>query len=1421
MEFVYDDGRARSEYVLSAEPESKVADLARALGMPGAGLVVDGRLVAGTVGLRASGITVGSVVRPALFAVWKNTDDAAAGAALEARAVGGLDAGARLPLPVPDEGSVEFVVGRGDGADISLELRDVSRRHAALRVAPDGSVSVGDLGSRNGVDVDGTLIEHPAPVAAHEVIGIGNAALVQIVPAPAESERAMIDVVHGARHGWRVPFHRSARPTPPMPAALPVPADVDHARSPFLIAGLLGPLLLAGATMWLYGDPRFAVLALLGPVSLGLAGLEKKLRGSPARRRGRRAHQEELRAFRAGLEAEHVSAARRLREAGADPAEALWRAETPGARLWERRAHEPDFLRLSLGSGDQPWQPQLLGLAPGRAPSAQIAAELAAHAEVPRVPVTVDLAESPVLGLTGPRPAALAAARALLCQAAVLAGPSDLAIAVFSDSPYAADWDWAKWLPHVFDRTQGVVRWLATGRAETDRLAAELLQGHPFPAGDGTGRQGALFVVVDGAGLLEGRSCPLRELLADDRFRTRGLVLADPLPAVCAAVLTVASDGTGELRDVATGARRGAMLAAGLSESRARKAARALARFEDPEIAMAGAGLPERVSLFPLLDLPAATGEAVLARWRAGGRSLRARAVIGVGESGRYTVDLDEDGPHAMIAGATGSGKSELLRSLVLGLAVESDPDHLVFLLIDGKGGAAFEEFRVLPHVVGITTDLDQQLSVRALRCLEAELRRREELLRRAGVADHLSYQRWRDAARAADPAAPAPEPLPRMIVLVDEFAQLAKKVPTFIDALVDVAQRGRSLGVHLILAAQRPADAVNDAIKANVKLRIALRTESPEDSRAVIDTPAAYSIGPMQWGRAFRRVGGGEVQAVQTALAGAVTELRKRSTAVELRPFGFGTGVEAREQAQPDGAERTDVDTLAELLSAAYEAGGYAEPRRPWPEPLPPLVTLAELGAVADGGLQTQAVDLPAFLLADDPDGQRRLTLGWDPGAGNLLIFGAVGSGTTTALAAVLTAWGQAGEQGGQGARLFVFDHGAGALAPFAALPQTGGYAASGSREGQIRLVNLLVSELKRRQADPAGGHARWIVAVDGLASLRASFDEDPFLAALLPRLDQVYADGPSVGIVFAACVDRVGGAPGAWLARTAQRLLLGLAGPDEYASFSIRPERIPPRVPGRGLVAATGQEVQVALPELSPVQAAGGSVQCGGTLIRLMPRSFPASAMAAKPAFAGRPWRLPLGLAQESLAPAFLPLHEHDHVLIAGPRRSGRSTLLCRLGTLLADAAAAGEIDATIIAHAPRSSPLRELAGVLRAADYEESHRMIAACDPRRPPILLVDDADFVDDVGAYQALIDNRNPDVHVIAACRNDGPVRSGMHWLGSLRRGRTGVLLLPDWSVDGDLLGVTLPRRPLLEPAPGRGYLVADGGYLAVQTASEP
>jgi DNA segregation ATPase FtsK/SpoIIIE, S-DNA-T family len=1412
VQIVFDDNGVERELELHLDrPDATVADLAAALRLPEPALSIDGRTVSGELSLGEAGLVNGARVVAARPGHRPWPTPVPPGAAM-LRIVGGLAAGPSVPLPPG-----RIVLGRGETAHIRFQSADVSREHCLLDVSPAGAVSLTDLGSRNGTDVNGVRVTGRVAVGVEDIVSLGGGVLLRVLPTMTLPQPLALDPVRNARADGVLPFSRAPRPAlpPPEPSLRAPAAQRGGTKATFSIAAILSPLAMAGVLVAITHSIGYAAIAGLSPIMVIANYVEERTRGRRSMRRGKRTFQAELEQFSGRLRALRSAEVARRRAATPDLAEMCFRADGPVGTLWERRPGAAGFLQLSAGFATLPWQPPVQ--ADERA--AEVEREITAAATLPLVPAVVDLSDGGAVGLHGNRQAALTVARSLLCQAITGTGPADLIVVICADPDRAGEWDWTKWLPHVVDHNGGE-RLLAVGAAAAEALARGLLSAGPTAGLAANENSAAMLLVVDGATLLEGRPCALRELLAGRAGPACGIVLTDRLPALCTATLEVRADGAAELRQLTTAQVTSDVLATGMTEPLARRLARRLARFEDQELRVLGAGLPDSLTLLPLLALPEVSGAALLKLWRDGASSRRATAVIGVSEEGLFSIDLDDDGPHGLIAGTTGSGKSELLRTLIVSLATGNDPEHLTFVLVDYKGGGALDECARLPHVVGLVTDLDEQLGERALRCLEAELRYREHLLRAVGLSHVTDYQRLRHEGGRKDTL----EPMPRLAVVIDEFATLVKALPDFVDSLVSIAQRGRSLGIHLIMATQRPAGSVSDAIKNNVKLRIALRLESTADSIDVIDNPAAAAIGGRQRGRAFYRVSAREARPVQTALSTGVTTAREAAPPLRLRRLTFAPG---SHDSGPGDAGPTDLQRLVSAANEAMREGYFGPPRRPWPEPLPGEIGLGALPSTTDNGLQTTTPGLPVLGLADDPDRQAQYPVGWDPGAGNLLLFGAAGYGTTSALAtlalSVATAYSP------DAWHLFVLDLGAGELAPLAELAHTGAYIGSAERERQIRLIRLLRDEMDARKSSGGPGRraqrAEWLVLIDNFAAFLADYTKDAAGTRLTEDLQRVYADGPMVGIRVAVTAERAGAVPGPWAALTQQKLLFRLADPADYGNFDMPRSAVPSPVPGRAVIAATRQVIQVAWPGADLARAVAGvnarwpearrvapGIGLLPTAVRMGELGMAARLVREAP---GEPAWIPAGIGDGTLAPAGLELYEYEHALIAGPPRSGRSSALCAI----AQAVAASPAAPVTLALVPRRSPLRDSPHVRQAvASCAELEAAIGA-HPGGALYILADDAESVDEpTGLLERLMKPPNSHVTLIAAGRSDTLRRSFGHWTQKVRESRCGVLLTPDYDLDGDLFGVTLPRLNRLAAVPGRGFLCVGGAVEGVQLA---
>ena len=1364
-------------------------------------------------------------------------------------------------------------------AALALADATVSARHAVLIPDPAGGPGwwVRDLDSRNGTWIDDRPVtgegrelapdavlrlgathlrlQHPGTVGSLEHAGHDPSTRLVSATGPASL----------APSGSRVARHRPPRPpapSAPEPVVLPAAPQPTPPPRALSLVTVLTPLVMAGTLVIWTGNPRFGLFLVLGPILAVGTWWSGRRRQQRSTRRGERRLVEDLAVLAHQLDVLVDAEVARRRRVVPDLAEVAGRIRADSVRLWERRPGDDDWLRLRVGLGRVGWEPRVeageqrpgpptttADDVPGATddPDAftararvRIDAEVARAATLPRCPVAVDLAGGGVVGIVGgSAELRRALSSALIVQAAAHHGPADLAIAVLTDTGVDGPWDWVTWLPHT-RVGGGPDRWIAGNAAEAEQLPQTWGE-HAVTSPDRT-----LLTVIEPAGLAHGsRGAALRALLQGRLGPVAGIVLAevaDELPAVTRTVVRL--DGrsgagclepTGRGVDGRGGGRVDELVVAGLAAATSRELARRLAPYEDPELEDPGAGLPEQVRLGSLLGPPGATPEAVLEAWAGQTVPPAPVAPVGIGAGGTVVLDLVRDGPHGLVVGTTGSGKSELLRSLVVGLAARVDPDHLTFVLVDYKGGSAFDRCAELPHTVGVLTDLDERLGERALRSLEAELRHREQVLRDAGAPDLAAY------LRGGSPDGP----LPRLVVVIDEFATLAADLPDLLGSLIGIAQRGRSLGVHLVLATQRPGGAISASITANTDLRIALRVQTPSDSVDVLGRPDAAAIPRSRPGRALLRAGSDEVVALQTAWVSAPRERhdgpRVRCTPRLADPDvlrAVHRGVRAAARGTERSATDEDDTDLAQLVAAIGEAArrrGTAPPRRPWLPPLPAEVSLLELlmDTMPAGPTTLAAAPVAVLGLGDEPDRQRRVVAHWDLAMGHLGVFGMVGSGTTSALRTVAEALARS--YGPDRLHLHALDLGNGGLQPVAALPNAGTVVAPPDDELRRRLLRHLVDEVERRRglAPQALTDEPWsVLLVDGIGALLAELDAGTGDAGLGDGLRRVLADGPSVRVVVALAGRRVGEVPLRVASLVARRLLLRHADPQELVGVGRRLGALPRFVPGRALD-EQGREVQVAQPpECATVPAgvrrSGAAVARDGRTeggraprrLRTLPGHITLAELTAPTVGVdGDPTALllPVGLADADLAEVGLVLRGGRHVVVAGPRRSGVSTALGLVATQVRRA----EPEAVIVGVCRGSSPLYGCESLDAAGELADLRTVLLAApgDPRRWVVLVDEAARVADEGGLIAGLLAAPRPDLTVVAAARGE-ELRVGYgHWTRELRSSGIGILLRPDLGLDGEVLGVTLPRRvPSRLDRPGRGFVVNEGEARLAQLA---
>ncbi|GGL28536.1 hypothetical protein GCM10012283_08440 [Phycicoccus endophyticus] len=772
--------------------------------------------------------------------------------------------------------------------------------------------------------------------------------------------------------------------------------------------------------------------------------------------------------------------------------------------------------------------------------------------------------------------------------------------------------------------------------------------------------------------------------------------------------------------------------------------------------------LPSEVSLGELLGLRSDDAGWLRARWAA---AAGPTATVGVGPSGPLVVDLRTDGPHVLVGGTTGSGKSEFLRTLVTGLALDSPPEELTLLLVDFKGGAAFGPCAGLPHVVGLVTDLDDRLVRRVLRALEAELRRREELLARLGAADlEAAARRW-----------PSDEPaLPRLVVVVDELRALVDEHPDALTALVRIAAQGRSLGLHLVLATQRPAGTVTAQVQANVNLRIAFRVRDRSDAVHVVEDERAALLPADVPGRGVARGGDGVLTEFQAALA---TPAPSAEPQVIVLPASRDAVL------GPAGADH--AEGLADLVRLLRQVHTGPAPRRPW---LPPLASRLTGDGCPPG----------TVALVDDPDRQRVRHLAWSEQTPLWRVVGPARSGRTQALRSLVHAAAELLAP----SRLHVQVLG-GALADLRALPHVGTVAPTEDQAAVGAVLDHLEHAARGEDAPLA------LLVVDGLDRLE---DDTHAVTPAGERVARLVRDARAL-VAVAGGRDLL---RPRWAGLGGEALLLGPRDPLDAALLGTPLTDVGTSpTPGRGVLARDGCELQVVLtPADGSRPLAGGAPGAAPWTYRALPRRVLRREVLQAPTAPG--WLL--GLTGPSAEPwAWSPERDGRLLLLAGPPGSGRSTAL---RTLARSAALVGQ---PLVCVCPDPSAPPTWPSVDDAVTAGDVDRLVAL--RRRHPglLVLVDDADRLDDAPVRPVLEEitellHRDGGAMVVAG--SSTALASRLRGLDArAARERRGLLLRPRQD-DGHLLGLARAALPADPGPPGRGVLVLDSGSALLQVLTD-
>ncbi|MFB8775230.1 type VII secretion protein EccCa [Streptomyces broussonetiae] len=993
---------------------------------------------------------------------------------------------------------------------------------------------------------------------------------------------------------------------------------------------------------------------------------------------------------------------------------ALW-SLTGSTRLWERRPQDEDFGEVRVAVGDQKLG---LRLNPATTTPVEDLEPLAAHAlrsfmrayaTVPHQPIAVYLRAWARVLFRGDEERVRALARALVAQLATFHSPDDVWIALCVSDERRPEWEWAKWLPHHLhpQETDGAGPARMTGATFNeleDLLGAEFLERPPFDPDAVPGREEPFTVIV-----VDGGTVPGGHRL--DGPGLRNTVVLDLSGALTwrPGRVTLRFDVRGDDfclvrtdRD-----RKEQTTRLGRPDSFGPVGARALAKRLAPyRMGMgtdAAEPLANDVELTTLLGIQDLYRYHPRTLWQRGTGPSRLRVPIAVGSDGQpVELDIKESaqggtGPHGMLIGATGSGKSELLRTLVLALALTNSSETLNFVLVDFKGGATFLGLDELPHVSAVITNLADEAALvsRMQDALHGELIRRQELLRAAGnFTSALEYEK---ARASGTPLAP----LPSLFVVVDEFSELLAAHREFMELFVMIGRLGRSLGVHLLLASQRLDEGRMHQLESHLSYRIGLRTFSAMESRGVLGVPDAYELPPAP-GSGYLKSGVEVLTRFRAAYVSGPYRQRRGGTgqaraAGQTVPWTDGYVVPRTVPDLPVTEPETEEGEGGEtLLSVAVDRllGAGPAAHQVWLPPLdlpatldqvlPPLVPDPELGLTTVGWPERGQLRVPVGIV-DRPFDQLRdlLTVDLSGVGGHIAIAGGPQSGKSTMVRTVLTALALTHTP--REVQFFCLDFGGGTLAGLDGLPHMSGVAArlDGERVGRtIAEVNTLLAArekffleqgvdsmatFRRRRAAgefPDHEFGDVFLVIDGWSTVRQDYDRH------IASFSAIAARGLNYGVHLIVTTARWVELPSAVRDQAGTHLELRMGDPMDSEIDSRRAATVP-RVPGRGLTRDGRLHYLTALPRIDGVESADDLAEGVSGLVSALAESWPGPRAprvrmlptelpAAQLPDAEGDFRMPLGLEEDELSTVWHDFAENPHMAVIGDTESGKTNLL-----------------------------------------------------------------------------------------------------------------------------------------------------------------
>lgn len=1186
--------------------------------------------------------------------------------------------------PVPDQFSFTY----GSGNDDLFRTTDtyVSGRHFTLTyknrnwTIKDNHSSCGTFVNSRRIDTD------PVSLNPGDLISVLNQKFI-VLPGLLAFNSQGLDTkrLKGKLHALNVPdlkslaffsdekdrvwFHRVPRFTDTLdehdisvqaPPASKQPGQPDKADT--LLS--MGPALGSGLIMMLGGmNPLYgigmAVSSMLWP-SLGRKRAEKLQKEEEEKRQ--KQYEEYLQRVDDELEGIREKQTQELRKKSAAPADEAKSLLNDKVKLWNRRPDQSDFLEIRMGIGDIPMRasikfPQENEAILNTDPMIDRLHEIERKPrDLRNVPIILPLDKYTAVGVSGPDPVRMQMAEKMILQLAMHVGYDDLKICILGKLPRQSNC--LTWLPHTWN-DQKSFHFIAEDMDELSQLA---------------GPMGILLDdYLDNRQDIQDVHLPhLVILITDSNIAQSGMLqrtlFLQALNKVHIITLTEHKRQLPSRTELAVSVReKKCRMEWQQDEERCSVdfiPDRSVTGVLEPMVSMMSntfldlktevTQIPDVVPFLNMFGVQDVKSLNLLSRWKQADPIHSLCAPIGISEDGNYCqLDLHEkkDGPHGLIAGTTGSGKSELIMSYILSAAVCYSPEELSFVLIDYKGGGMAQAFEGLPHTVGIITNLDGNEINRSLMSIQSELQRRQQIFsnteRSLGVKKPEIY-RYQQLYREGKVS----EPLPHLVIISDEFAELKSQEPEFLQQLISAARIGRSLGVHLILATQKPAGVVDDQIWGNSNFRLCLRVQDPRDSQDVLKCPDAASI--TQVGRFYKQVGYGKnMIKAQSAYTGAdYTPGSQMMQTCVVDVLGHSGQVISRGEVSVNKKANSisQLDAVSEYIAEIGKREKF-KIRKLWLPVLEEKISLSLLNKKYHVCHEPWILN-PVIGELDDPSKQSRSIVRFNLSEGrNAIVYGAIGSGklqfVTTVLVDLMV------HHTPEELQIYILDYADDGLQIMTAAPHIGDVLYSDDDEKLIRFISTMEDLIKDRKRKLGGamasgsleqrlqnnGMCNILVVLHHLLTIQNHIEDR------IGDLIRILSDGPRYGIFFLATAEMDTGIRFSLQQRFAQRYVLQQDQDEGYMALLGRTGGMKPMpIRGRGLIRDNDKiyEFQTAMID-GNLQEFCEDLRDNWTgitaqPIKIMPNTVTSDYLMSY-LDSERPLSIPVGLDVESLDPVFYP--------------------------------------------------------------------------------------------------------------------------------------------------------------------------------------